>query len=153
MMNGSDCYDDGGGGNSAAAAGDECGDENGSEDDDGSDGGGGGGGGGGGNGDNTAIDHTAETSEAVNNFDILSCVRDSCRHPQIIFAGLQLFVKSASPDGSVGCEILPGIGVDAKYLHVPPAHVPVPQLRAANVWDPTILHTANVAKPAQPTLS
>ncbi|KAK3886482.1 hypothetical protein Pcinc_009353 [Petrolisthes cinctipes] len=47
---------------------------------------------------------------------------------QLLFTSQQLLVKCASPAGVVGCEILPGVGVDVKRLHVSL----VPQLRAAN---------------------
>ena len=55
-----------------------------------------------------------------------------CYHCQLLFTGLQLFVKHASPAGAVSGEVLPGIDVDVECLHVSLAHILVPQLQVAN---------------------
>ena len=89
-----------------------------------------------------------------------------CHHCQLLFTGLHLFVKHASPDGVVSSEVLPGINVDVECLHVSLACILVPQLQAASAslpggklsiedvfWNLAILHVADMAKPAQPMLS
>ena len=89
-----------------------------------------------------------------------------CHHCQLLFTSLQLFVKHASPAGTVGGEVLPGIDVDVKCLHVSLAHILVPQLQAASAslplgkltiedvfWNSAILHMADMARPVQLTLS
>ena len=55
-----------------------------------------------------------------------------CHHCQLLFTGLQLFVKHASPAGEVSSKVLPGINVDVECLHVSLAHILVPQLWVAS---------------------
>ena len=75
-------------------------------------------------------------------------------------------MKHASPAGVVSSEVLPEIDVDVEHLHVSLADILVPQLQAASAslpcgklsvedvfWNLAILHTADMAKPVQLTLS
>ena len=75
-------------------------------------------------------------------------------------------MKCASPAGVVGGEVLPGIDVDVKHLHVSLAHILVSQLWRASAslprgkltievvfWNSTILQMSHMAKPVQLMLS
>ena len=80
-----------------------------------------------------------------------------CIH-QLIFPCLEVLVQGASPHHAVGCNVLPGIGVDVKCFHVSLADILVaqfqmPTLHRECLWDAAILHAVDMPQSTQPAQS
>ena len=74
--------------------------------------------------------------------------------------------QGSSPLWAVSCQVFPVTGVDVQGLHVSLAGITVAELGAACaslassklavediLWSSSILHTADVAEPSEPTLA
>ena len=94
------------------------------------------------------------------------CALFLCSSGHALFAGFEVGGEGGPPLWAVFCQFLPVPEVNVESLHVPLANVAEAELRAACssltsskltvedvLGDSSILHTADVAKPAKPALA